>query len=337
MTGTFISFAGQSKAQSTRLLDLRSSLLDLQRQMATQKRSDDFSGLGVDTGTVQRLRTEGNETSAYMKTIDRISIRTRIMSEAMTEAVDVAREVVNSMRLQIREGDIEIGAVRTIAQENLRFLQELVNSTNNGTYVFAGNDVRNPPLDNMATLNSNMQTEVTDWLNGTQTSNQLIGDVQSMSGTALGYSTSLQSAGDVLVKIDSNVEVNYTVKGDGNGFSDIIKGVALMANLQDPDPAVDVGTKAEFFQIYDEIITTVSQGIQNLDRENFNLSSKNSLMNNIQERHIKDKGILETILAKTENVDLSETIVKLQAVESQLTASYETTRVVSELTLINFI
>ncbi len=334
---TFISFAGQTKAQSSRLLDLRNSMAELQRQMATQKRSDTFSGLGSDAGTIQKLRTDTNDIQRYMKNIDRISIRTQMMSDAMTEAVKIGREVMNSMRMQTREGEVEMGAINVVASENLQFLQDLMNTNYQGAYVFAGNDVNNAPVEELSILNNNIQSEMNNWLAGMQTPNQFLNNVNALSGTDLSYSNSLQSAGDVYIKIDTNVEINYTVKADDNSFKELMRGIAMAANLKQPDPAVDIATDSEFYQIYDEIITKIADAVDNLDKENFSLASKNSLMGNIEARHVKDVNLLKTLLSKTEDVDTAETIVKLQAVQSQLTASYEATKVVSQMMLINFL
>ncbi len=337
VSNNFISFVGQTKAQSSRLLDLRNTLADLQRQMATQKRADTFSGLGSDAGTVQRLRTDTNTIEKYMKNIDRVSIRTKMMSDAMTEATRIGREVANSLRMQTREGEVEIEAINTVAAENLRFLQDLMNTNDNGAYLFAGNDIKNAPVENLSTLNSNIQTEMTNWLSGAQTPTQFLNNVDALSGTDMSYSNFIQSAGDIYIKVDTSVEINYTVKANGDAFKELMRGVAMAANLKQPDPSVDIATDTEFYQIYDAIITKIADATAKLDNENFDLASKDSLMGNIRERHVKDINLLKTLLSKTEDVDTSETIVKLQAVQSQLTASYEATKVVSQLTLVNFL
>lgn len=337
MTTSFVSFAAQTKQQSTQLIGLRDSLNDLQRQIATQKKHDTISGFGTDAAEVQRLRTDSDDISAYIDTIDRTRLRGRIMTESLTEITRIAREVAESFTLQTQNGEVDIEAIRTVAQQNLIYLQDLINTKHGDAFVFAGNDSTSAPFDNEILLNNNMQNEITDWLAAGQTPAQLITDVNGFSGNNLGYSTALGASGDVFAKIDVNVEVNYTVKADVSSLQDIVRFVALAANLQYPDPAVDIATDSEFHQIADEIANGLTNAARDLDDENYNLANKVKLMENIQNRHIQDNETLKEIISSTEDADTTEVLVALQALQTQMQASFQATNVINRLSLVNFL
>lgn len=337
MTSSTVSFSAQTKQQSTQLLDLRNTLNELQRQVTTQKKHENLSGFGTDAQRIQRLRTDNAQSNAYIDTVDRVTLRTTQMSDAMLEISRVAREVTESFTLQTQNGEVDIDAIRTVAQQNLVYLQDLLNSKHGDVYLFAGNASLTAPFDNDTVLNNNIQNEITDWLAGGQTPTQLTTDIEALSGTALGYSTALGGSGDVHAKVDTNVEVNYTVKADSAALTDIVRNIALAANLQYPDPSVDVATDDEFHQIIDSLASSLAAGADALDQDNYNLSNKAKLMQNIQNRHIEDRATLENLIGEAEDVDTTEVLVQLQALQTQMTASFEATNIINSLTLVNFL
>jgi len=338
MALTTVSFLGQSKTQSTHLSQLRNTLNDLQRQLATQKKTDTFAGLGVDAGRVQSLRTDLNEIDSYSVNIDRAVLRTKVMSETLTEITKIANQVIDGFRLlQSGAEDVDADFLRNMASNNLQYLGDLLNSDLQGSYLFSGNDIGNAPFTNEAVLNANIQAEYTNWLAGGQTPAQLLANTDAFTGTNLGYAGTLGASGNIIAKVDDNVEINYTLKADNPALQDIIRGIALAANLQFPNPAVDVATEAEFDQIFSGIIATLEDGIAALESDHNILVSKNALMTDIKLRQESERNTLQTMLDGIENVDTTEIIVRLQALETQMTASYETANLVNQLSLVNFL
>lgn len=337
MTLSNISFLGKSLIQTNNLKSLNTNLVDLQRQLATQKKFDNFADIGPDSKRVQRLRADTNSAEVFMKGIDNSKIKINLMSDAMLEITKLAKEVADSIVIQTREGDVEIDAINTVAKGNLSFLDDLLNTDFNGDFLFSGTDVSNEPFASAPTLNTNFQNEISTWLNGTQSAASLISNIQGISGTDLGYSSSLPTAEDVRVRIDTSIEINYSVHADQAGLPDILRGISLAANLKFPDPAVDTGTEADFHQILNEISDLISKGVKELDSANFSLSSQVSLMDNIYERHRNDQNTFEGLVADIEDADSVDIITQIQSLQTQLTASYQASSVIQQLSLVNFI
>lgn len=59
-TTSGLSFLSQSQTQIARLKQLNTTLVDLQRQLTTQKKHENLSGFGVAAQSVQQLRTDKN-------------------------------------------------------------------------------------------------------------------------------------------------------------------------------------------------------------------------------------------------------------------------------------
>lgn len=332
-----VSFLGQSTAQQARLKSMQLSLAELQRQMTTQKKFDTYSGLGFDSLTLQKYRMEKGRVDSYLGNITDVTTRINLMSNSMTRASDVGRQLIESIETEVREGDIDLSTIKAMARDNIDFLRDLVNTNIVGRFLFAGSDSTLPPYTNTVGVDTTFQAQVSDWLDGTQTTAQLLTNANTLNANQLGFDPALGASGGVSIRIEETTEIDYTVMGNANGFDDIMRALTFIANLELPDPAVDVATKSQFHDVLDEVLDIAKRGIDTLDAANITLGSKFNLIKNIQTTHEQDKALFENLIGDIEDADTTETITKLQALQTQMTASYEVTRIVSQLSLINFI
>lgn len=332
-----ISFLGQNIAQGSRLAELNALLGDLQRQVTTQKKSETLSGLGIDATPVQRLRADIGITSTYINNIDVGTIRIKNMTDAMQEVIKLGQNVMGSINIQVREGRVDLEQIKILARDGIAFMRDLMNTEVNGRYIFAGNDTSNEPYADLDLLNTNVSNEVANWLSGGQSVATALANIDGFTDSQMGYSATVGTAGSIFIRADTTVEIDYTVKADSDGFQRILRGLSMAANLELPDPSIDVGTLPEFHQILDHILSVTSSGITEMQNDQMGLGSKINLLDAMHERHLSDHNNLQNIVSKIEDVDTTEAIVKLQALSQQLTASYQVTRTVSQLALINFI
>ncbi len=337
MTNGITSFLRQSQLQSQRTESLRTSFYDLQRQLSTGKKFDTFSGLEAEVSRIQRQRADVSKMDNFVNQIEKLETRIEVTSSALTQITETARTVIGSIRTQTTEGDVVIAEINDMATNSLSFIKDLINTEINGRYLFAGSAVSTKPLPDLETLNTNLGNELDDWLDGTNDSDQLLGNINGIANDDLGYANALASSGDVFARIDTDKEINYTVKGDNAGFQELLRGIGLLANISQPDQAVDVATDEEFHEILNEAVNLIYSGIEALDGDNYDLSNKASLINDVKERHISEQNIFLDAVIKTEEADLSEVVVSMQQIQTQLTASYESTSIIRQLSLVNFL
>lgn len=332
-----ISFLGQNLAQGGRLAELNALLGDLQRQVTTQKRSETLAGLGIDATPVQRLRANIGITSTYINNIDVGTIRIKNMTDAMQEVIKLGQNLMGSINVQVREGRVDLEQIKTLARDGIAFMRDLMNTEVNGRYIFAGNDTSNEPYADLDLLNTNVSNELASWLSGGQSVAATLSNIDGYSSSQMGYSATVTTAGSIFIRADTTVEIDYTVKADSDGFQNILRGLSLAANLDLPDPSIDVGTLPEFHEILDHILSVTSSGINDMQNDQMGLGSKINLLDAIHDRLKNDSTNFQNMVSKVEDVDTTEAIIKLQALQQQLTASYQVTHTVSQLSLINFI
>lgn len=332
-----ISLFAQVNSQVNRLNDLRSMFDNLQRQATTQKKYETFSGFGPDSFSLQRLHTEQTLTQSYLDNIDKVSNRMNLQDKAMTQMSGIANQLINAITLQVQGGVTDMTSINLLARQGLDFMQNLLNLDLDGHYLFAGSDVTSQPFIDNATLNSNFANQVASWLGGAQTTAQMITTTDAFTATNLGLSPALATAGTMTARIDDNLDIDYTTKADQTGFQQVLRALGMMANLKYPDPMVDIATPAEFQQVIDHVLTVATEGLQGIKDTNQQLASKFNLVKAVKDNHVSDMALLTTQIDKMENADPTTVIASMQALQTQLTASYQVTRAVSQMSLVNFL
>lgn len=332
-----VSFLGQSQAQQSRLLSLQKTMTDLQRQSTTQKKYENMSGFGAASKSVMRYRTDISNLTTYTNNIDLASNRIKIMNTAMDSARKAGEDLIGAISTQVIGGEVDIESIRNVAKSSLDFLQTLINTEADGRYVFAGSAVETPPLASRNAVGMQTQSQMTNWLNGTYTTAQVISNINNMSDTSIGFDPAMSTSGPVSIRVDQDVEIDYAVVAPDNGFDKLMVALSMAANLEIPDQATDVPDMAQFTELLLAVEDLARNGVKEIISANSSLSAKYAVAENLKDQQNADKATLQNLLDNAENADTTEVLIKLQYTQVQLEAAYQVTSSVSQLSLVNFI
>src|SRR5688572_8153513 len=75
------------------LVNMRAQLGDLQRQLATGKKSDDYAGLGLERGLSVGLRAHLANIGGYGDTITNVNVRLNLAQSSLSRIADIGREI----------------------------------------------------------------------------------------------------------------------------------------------------------------------------------------------------------------------------------------------------
>jgi flagellar hook-associated protein 3 FlgL len=165
---TSISTSGQFFRMRTNNLDVQERLAELRDQVATQKKTTVYGGLGGEARVSIGLRAEVRELETYRANVDKARLRASTSIETLERVSKVAKDIsVELIKLQSDvNGDPAI--LRDIARRAFEELKGLYNTRANGEYVLAGTDQDNPPLpsasadDMLAAIEADFQTAELD-------------------------------------------------------------------------------------------------------------------------------------------------------------------------------
>jgi flagellar hook-associated protein 3 FlgL len=334
-----ISFLGQSTTQIGRLKQLNTTLYDLQRQLTTQKKFDNISGFGAQAYSVQKLRADKTQLNAFLTNISTVKTRVQVMSSSLQQSSDAGRLMVDAVSTFYKYGATDVDTVRLVARQQLDLMRDVANLEIDGRYLFAGNATDQEPFSNYGQLDLNMQNLLGDWQAGSITTAQLIASFDALSDTDLGFNPALSSAGKVTTQIDKSLNIDYTSIATDNGMKDIMRALALAANLTPVDPALAPPgpTQADQDAIIAHIVNVIEGGTAKTDRGNAQLGVHLATLETSETQHLLDSALFDKILIDKENADTTEVVAKIQSLQTQLTSSYEITSLTSKLSLINFI
>ncbi|CAD5267721.1 Flagellin FlgL [Bosea sp. 62] len=126
-------------ANPNQFVSMRGQLEDLQRQLATQKKSQTFAGLGMDRGTSLDLNNKLSTLDGYLTGIQRSDVNLKLMTKAVENFTKLAGETRADAR---PDSYVETSTGRTspqvLAEEKFKQTLDLLNSQVNGRYLFSG-------------------------------------------------------------------------------------------------------------------------------------------------------------------------------------------------------
>jgi len=266
--------------------------------------------------------------------------------------------------------DSSITTLQHLASNLYDFLTQLVNTQDGSSYVFAGADTSTKPLNDTGTLDSAVNNLITQWKAGTITTDELTADLQqnavsaaapnAITDTTVGYSPSLSAgtAGNVFVRVDKSSEIDYTTLGNDPSIRNILVTLAYFKNGNLP-PVVDAYTppntypgapdakgapgataadqEASFYQVFNSLTATVTQAVNNIDKLTNKLGTAQARITDIQTAQKQQQNVLQTTISNVENADINEVAVKINALQTQLQASYSVTATLQKYSLVNFL
>ncbi|MCI5060388.1 MAG: hypothetical protein MRY79_04870 [Alphaproteobacteria bacterium] len=374
MTG--ISTLGQSIDQIMRLKVQQQTVDDLSTQIASGKKTQQFSGLGTDILRTKRARADINALEQYSTNIINAHRRIDLMNNSITQIAAQANMLSNSLTVAVQEGDApDLESIQELATDVYDFIIDMINSKDGERYLFAGSDSSIKPIEDNGLFDSFLGIFVPDetdianpplqasgfigeWGDGTITTDEFIAAYQGVNENILGYSEALVSGttGDVRVRVDDNSDFEYTLLGNSSGMKDLVMAIGVLKTLPPPEhapgalndptatraaddtpPFPSAEKQENFYAVINDLARTIVQAVDQLEADEYRLSLTQAQTQLIKEQHELQINAFKSTIAEIEDVDLTSTVAKIQQVQISLEASFSVTALIADLNLTNFL
>ncbi|HSK41727.1 MAG TPA: flagellin [Arenibaculum sp.] len=336
-------------------LALQERLARLSDQVATQKVSSDFAGLGSGARVSINLRGELKELDTYSRNIAGAQLRLTTQVEAMERIGQLAKDLsVELIKLQ-SDPNAEVAVVNQIARQGYQELTSLLNAKVDGRYVFAGGDGANPPLPaaRADALFAQTATDLTGPITNAATSLATTRATAAQRGwfaDTIDPDTGVPPVPvvpAVSARVDRDLDLEYGVPATNGVYSDdvdltqdlpyfreFLHAFAAAANVDKPTTPAELDELRGYLQ---QVQQGVDRATKRLDEEVGALGALGSRMKTIDDRH-KDLAVhLQRGVSDVEDVDMAAAITKLQLVQTQLQASYRVTSSLNQVNLNDFL
>ena len=312
---------------------LQTQMADLQKQISSGVKSQDYKGYNIDSLRLQNARIELKSIEKYQYNIDTGGSKIRQMLIGVNEIEEQTDTVLDSISLLPEEGDVDISNLKKLTENTLNIVKDILNTKLGDDFIFSGSDIKKAPLENPDSLIDRVETQVDGWLDGSIDADTFLNNVGGYTDSQIGYSIGVQSSSTVSVRADDNFEVDYTVKANDQAYRDIIMGLTAISEIEFPDDTVDLAERDDFYKIINTLYDRVRGGIDALRDDQIKLASAEAAIGRKSEAHNDEQGFLVTTVENIQSIDPAETVVKFQSLQTSLEAAYQTTSIISSLSL----
>lgn len=329
--------AGSFTARETArmFVEMRKASETFERQMATGQKSDTYSGLGYERRTSLDLRAKLASYEAYGETMTSANLRLEVMVDGL-ESLESIVSRTRSTALEPLSGDGDgsvIARRQDIARNDLAFAVEIFNTEINGRYQFAGRATDTPPMDGYQDIFADLRTAVA----GLTTPADILNAVETYFATPGNWrpadaDTSTPARESVLARVDENQSVAIGARPDEPGFRGLLVGLGALAAADE-----SVMTEADYAALSNAVADRLASN-NPLPRDvATDLGRAQATIGAVKERQDASASLLRDALDDVELISTEEAAVSLLNLQTRLQASFQTTSILSRLSLVNYL
>ena len=350
MLGSLIANAASVKQKLDRLTNQASSGLI----------SDTFGGLGAGAAVSLNLRPELGNVKTWQTNIDVATGQMGVTQAAMTQIQSIAANFFAQTNNLNGDNASAVDSIAASARDALSQVADLLNTTDGGVYVFAGQDTENPPVPNPDNILASgfytqINTEVSNFALGFQTAAQAATNTLAIaSSNAVGdspFSAYLSQAAAVLqpqiptvqvgqshsVQIGLLASTNAAVTSTGSSTTgsymrDLMRALATIGSLSSAQVNV-----AGFQDLVQDTRMSLNGAISAMANDAGVLGNVQKSLANTRTQLGDTATALTGQVSSAEDVDMAATLSRLSLVQTQLQGSYQLIAGMSGLSLVKFL
>jgi flagellar hook-associated protein 3 FlgL len=286
------------------ILDTESRLNFAQLQLSSGQKSDTYSGIASDVRRLVNVQDSYAASKQYSSSNSLVDQRLQIMESSVSQIFDVLTHyktlLVNGLNAQ-NSSDL---ALPTQAQSLLDEIASLLNVQDDGRYLFAGARTDTAPVDQ-----SGLPASYT---------------IPSASGDAIGYYQGDNT--QLAVQADVNFSVPYGINANEDGFEEAIRSLH----------EVIIGTPNDRATMEDAL-GIVTQALNDVSDIRTKIGAARASLQDVNSRLDQYQLYSEKTISDLQNVDITETITRMNQDQTAIQASFMTLGRLSQLSLVNYL
>jgi len=140
-----------------------------------------------------------------------------------------------------------------------------------------------------------------------------------------------------IVRVDPSVTVQYGMRASEAAIRSLMESVAVLAAVTTSPTDPNAAGRISAFNSRVGQNLTVAPGSQNIRDIQVDLANAQTVMKDATARQKLTQATMQNIIDQAENVSTDEVASQLLALQTDLQASYQTTAMLSQLSLVKFI
>jgi flagellar hook-associated protein 3 FlgL len=282
----------------------------LQQQISTGLVSESYSGLAPQAAQLVSLTGQQAQQQGFINTINAVNTRLQTMSLVTSTIATLVQQF--SGQLPTNAYNTTGTTIQQQAKALLANIGDYLNSQDGEGYIFGGSEDSTAPFNASGLPNPG---DLSTLVNGAPPGGYYQGN------------DAVQSA-----QIDTNLNLSYGITADNSAFEPIVRVLNFLANsgpLNQNNPT-DVANVNQA----EQLLTGAVTGVQQLNAE---IGMNQAELQNTLEAHQQSLTLAKSNIGNIENVDPATAITQLDALQTQLEASYQTVNILQNLSLAQYL
>lgn len=301
MIGRVSTFAlGQSVLRSA--LSVQSDYAAASMQKSSGLKASTYGELGGKASSLISTETATAQLTTWQSNTSTANDRTQAMYAAVGDMIDQLTTLRSTLSA-VKSSSSSTVDLNQTGTDLLSDLADLMNTRQDGRYLFAGSNTDTKPVDtSLLALPTSPSTADTLYYTGDS-------DVAS-------------------VRVSSQQSISYGVTADGTAFEKALRSANILANMN---------TAPIDHDIIDEVYDLATEALDGLIAVQSRLSNSSARLEAAESRQTASLDLLDSVASDIKEVDVASVSVKLAQYETQLQASYSALGSLSKFSLTNYL
>jgi len=304
-----VSSFGQQQVLITSIMQNQQRVFDAQRQISTGKKSEDYAGLGGDTGAALGARSFKSRVDTYQATIAAVRGKLNANDVQVGGMIDAMSKLKETIQTTLANNQAE--GFNDVLNQTFSFMSNALNTNYDGTYLFSGAKTGTKPV-NVTSLQQLAALPAT-------------GDAFDNGKTPM------------KAKIADGVDLQFGLLASDVGQGAFDQMLPLYNSDQGANgPLNGKLTDAQRTFLQGQV-SALGSAIDNMRQYQVKNGLANSRIDVVDQQHTDTSTFLQTFIADIEDVNVAEAVSRLNNDQTALEASYKTIGSLSQLTLLKFL
>ena len=282
-------------------------LLEAQRRISSGERNNSYADIVADVTRLKGLKDTTSRLDSYINSINRVATRLNLVESTLSQLTEAASELGGNISLR-RSPTGDSLDLATMATNFLELVEQILNTTLDGSYIYAGTKNDTPPIRTNISVVANY---------GSSSDDPFIPNSNYYTG----------NSAQATLRISDGRETSYGITGDNDAFKNLIAAAHLAkeANVSE-DPVV-----------FDMATDRLNQAIESIIALRASNGDSLKVMEDSRDSHEKAKDIFGSQIAEINDTDIIAESIRISAKETVLQATFQNFARISSLNLLSFL
>lgn len=324
-------------SQNTRrLLNSQQTMYELQTQVTTGKRSQNYLKISSSSRQLINLENSVENAQQYLNQNSRVDLKIQAYNSSLEALTQLAYEAKKLYTESVGSGAAPADQIidpRARAYTLLKEVEAQLNLKIDGEYLFAGGSVNTKPV-NFPNSQTDLQSEVGAGGSSAGPAFEL------NTGTPASFTSSSANIAyfytgdnvDLTHRVDDDVEIDFAMRANEDAFTQLMEAIVVMVDDPDVHPGGSFDTNKSDFVI-DRLVSAIS----NLQTQAQNLGFAAVRLERANDSLESYVAFTENEVGEMQDIDPTEAIVRMQEAALNLEVSYQATARINQLSIANYI